>query len=297
MKSITARRDSRQRRDAGIDVAIPNVDMAEFKEIVADIRRDNVRASEVILRLRSLLKKAPFQPKDADLNQIVNEKVEFLSALAVARRVEMRTSMTSAPLPIRGDRIQLQQVILNLIVNAMDAMANMPVAERQIRVSTTLVDDFAEVAVFDDGPGVPGDKLKEVFEPFFTTKKNGMGMGLTIARTIVEVHRGAMSAKISPAAAPHSVSGYRLPHRRGNCDHPIATPPPTVRFKTCVVFSMRSAAAWSASSPRPASPARDRRRRRGHRAARPAPAAASPGAASASSSSSQAVSPAITVSR
>ena len=106
-----------------------NVDMAELKEIVADIRRDNVRASEVILRLRSLLKKAPFQPKDADLNQIVNETVEFLSALAVARRVEMRTSMTSAPLPIRGDRIQLQQVILNLIVNAMDAMANMPVAE------------------------------------------------------------------------------------------------------------------------------------------------------------------------
>lgn len=186
-----------------------NVDLAELKEIVADIRRDNVRASEVILRLRSLLKKVPFQPKDADLNQIVNETVEFLSALAVARRVEMRTSMTSALLPIRGDRIQLQQVILNLIVNAMDAMANMPVAERQIRVSTTFVDDFAEVAVFDDGPGVPGDKLKEVFEPFFTTKKNGMGMGLSIARTIVEAHEGHMSVENQPSGG--AAFRFRLP--------------------------------------------------------------------------------------
>jgi signal transduction histidine kinase len=185
------------------------VDLAELKEIVADIRRDNVRASEVILRLRSLLKKVPFQPKDADLNQIVNETVEFLSALAVARRVEIRTSMTPALLPILGDRIQLQQVILNLIVNAMDAMANMPVAERQIRVSTTLVDDFAEVAVFDDGPGVPGDKLKEVFEPFFTTKKSGMGMGLSIARTIVEAHEGQMSVENQPSGG--AAFRFRLP--------------------------------------------------------------------------------------
>ena len=174
-----------------------------MKEIVADIRRDdNLRASEVILRLRSLLLKesaVPPQPRDADLNDVVRETVEFLSALAIARRVDMRTSMTSAPLPIRGDRIQLQQVILNLIMNAMDAMANMPPEARRISVSTTSVDDFAEVAVFDAGPGIASDRLKDVFEPFFTTKTNGMGMGLSIARTIVEAHDGLMRAENQPS--------------------------------------------------------------------------------------------------
>jgi signal transduction histidine kinase len=186
-----------------------NVDMGELKEIVADIRRDNMRASEVILRLRSLLKKVPFQPKDVDLNEVVGETVEFLSALAVTRRVDMRTSVTPAALPIRGDRIQLQQVTLNLIVNAMDAMASMPVEARKIRVSTTRLDDFAEVAVFDTGPGIAPDKLKKVFEPFYTTKKKGMGIGLSIARTIVEVHDGLMWVENQPSGG--AAFRFKLP--------------------------------------------------------------------------------------
>ena len=152
--------------------------MDEIKEIVADIRRDDARASEVIHRLRSLLKKAPFDPKDADLNDIVRETVDFLSALAVARQVEMRTSATSASLPIFGDHVQLQQVIVNLAVNAMDAMANMPIVARKIMISTTRTDNFAEVAISDAGPGIPSDKIKEVFEPFFTTKTKRHGDGV-----------------------------------------------------------------------------------------------------------------------
>jgi signal transduction histidine kinase len=177
----------------------PTWDLNEIKEIVSDIRRDDARASEVIHRLRSLLKKAPFESKDADLNEIVRETIDFLSALAIARQVEMRLSTTPKLLPIRGDRVQLQQVILNLVVNAMDAMANMPMIARKILISTTRFDNFAEVTISDAGPGIPSDKIKEVFEPFFTTKENGMGMGLSIARTIVEAHDGQIWAENLPS--------------------------------------------------------------------------------------------------
>jgi signal transduction histidine kinase len=167
-------------------------DMAEIREIVADIRRDEGRASEVILRLRSLLKKAPFDPREVDFNEIVSDTLEFLSALAVGRQVTIGKSLFSGPLLIRGDRIQLQQVILNLVVNAIDAMSSMPAADRHIAVWTRRSDDFAEALISDAGPGIPPDKLPEVFEPFFTTKAQGMGMGLSIARTIVEAHQGQL---------------------------------------------------------------------------------------------------------
>jgi signal transduction histidine kinase len=176
-------------------------DMVEIKEIVADIRRDQERASEVIRRLRSLLKREPFELKDIDLNEIAREIEKFvlsLAALAVARKVDVSTSVTPEPLPIRGDHIQLQQVILNLIVNATDAMADMPSGKRKIIVRTTRISGFAEVAVCDTGPGIPPEKLKKVFEPFFTTKPGGMGIGLSIVRTIIEAHNGQIVAENPP---------------------------------------------------------------------------------------------------
>jgi C4-dicarboxylate-specific signal transduction histidine kinase len=127
----------------------PSPDLDEIKEIATDIRHDQERASEVIRRLRSLLTKAPFELGDADLNEIVRETVEILSALAVARQVDLRVSIAPVPLPIRGDRVQLQQVILNLIVNAMDAMSDMPTAKRKIGVGTARNEDLAELSVLD----------------------------------------------------------------------------------------------------------------------------------------------------
>lgn len=167
----------------------------EIREIIADIRRDEHRASEVIVRLRSLLKKAPFEWRDVDLNDILNETLEFLSALAVGQQVDVGKSLHAGPLPIKGDRIQLQQVILNLIVNAMDAMSGMATADRRVTVGTRRNGDFAVATISDAGPGIPTDKLAEVFEPFFTTKPQGMGMGLSIARTIVEAHGGQLWAE------------------------------------------------------------------------------------------------------
>ena len=173
----------------------PSPDIEELNEIVRDIVRDDRRASEVIRRMRSLLKKAPFELKSLDLNDVARETVEFLSALAVARKVELTSLITQNALPILGDRVQLQQVILNLVVNGIDAMKDTPSQNRIISIRTSRVENFAQLSVSDHGPGIPEDKLKEVFEPFFTNKAEGMGMGLSIARTIIEAHHGLISAK------------------------------------------------------------------------------------------------------
>jgi len=170
-------------------------DIDEARQIASEIRRDDERASEVIRRLRSLLKKAPFDSRNADLNDIVGETVTFLSALALGRSVELRTALDPEPLTIKGDRIQLQQVILNLIVNAIDAMSELPPAERLITIRTARDRERAEVSIADRGPGIPHDKLQDIFQPFFSTKARGMGMGLSIARTIVEAHGGRLFAE------------------------------------------------------------------------------------------------------
>jgi C4-dicarboxylate-specific signal transduction histidine kinase len=173
----------------------PSPDIAELNEIVDDILRDDRRAGEVIRRMRSLLKKAPFELKNFDLNDLVRETLGVVSALAVGRKVELTSSITQNALPILGDRIQIQQVILNFVVNGIDAMRDTSAGSRIISIRTSRVEKFAELSVSDRGHGIPEDKLKEVFEPFFTSKAEGMGMGLSIARTIIEVHQGQISAK------------------------------------------------------------------------------------------------------
>jgi signal transduction histidine kinase len=172
----------------------PSPDVTELNEIVGDIVWDR-RASEVIRRMKSLLKKAPFELKNFDLNDVVRETLGVISSLAVGRKVELTSVITQNSLPILGDRIQLQQVILNLVVNGIDAMKDTPIESRIISIRTSRVEKFAELSVSDRGPGIPEEKLKEVFEPFFTSKAEGMGMGLSIARTIIEAHHGLIRAK------------------------------------------------------------------------------------------------------
>ncbi|WP_346659087.1 HAMP domain-containing sensor histidine kinase [Bradyrhizobium sp. 163] len=192
-------------------------DVVELREIVNDILQDDRRATEVIRRMRSLLKKAPFELKQLDLNEVVQETVRFLSALTVSRKFEMVNVITPDALPILGDRIQLQQVILNLVLNGVEAMKDTSHESRTISIRTARVEQFAELSVSDRGPGIPEDKLKQVFEPFYSSKAEGMGMGLSIARTIIEAHNGFISASNREHAVPRSRSGFPLsldPKRR-----------------------------------------------------------------------------------
>lgn len=158
----------------------PASDLEEISEILADIRRDDQRASDVILRLRNLLKTTPFEPKNIDLNEIVDETIKFLSGLAVAREAELVGVISPVVLPIRGDRVQLQQMILNLVVNAMDAMSNMAKSQRRIVIKTARNADSAEVSVAYAGPGILLDKLKEMIP-------HGDQVALTEARSTLRL--------------------------------------------------------------------------------------------------------------
>jgi signal transduction histidine kinase len=171
-------------------------DLSELRDIVAGITRDQRCATEVIKRLRNQLGKTPSEIKEIDLNEVVREVSEFLSATAAARHINLSTNLAAQPLRVSGDRIQLQQVILNLVINGIDAIEGSENGERKIIGRTALVDDAsAEVTIEDSGRGFPPDKAEQIFEPFFTSKAGGMGMGLSIARTIVESHSGRIWAE------------------------------------------------------------------------------------------------------
>jgi PAS domain S-box-containing protein len=169
--------------------------LQEVGAILADIRKDDQRAGEVIERMRALLKRQEFQWSEIDLNQIVEEGVTLVRPDAERRKVKLVLDLAPTRLPISGDRVQLQQVLLNLVLNAMDATNSSADAERRVSIRTYLKDGQARLTVSDFGSGIPAENLKHLFEPFFTTKSNGMGMGLAISQTIIGVHGGRITAE------------------------------------------------------------------------------------------------------
>ncbi|MCA1454649.1 GHKL domain-containing protein [Bradyrhizobium sp. BRP22] len=170
-------------------------DLEEIREILADIRRDDQRASEVICRLRSMLRKVPTEVTEIDLNETIAGAVGIVSPLAEGRAVGLKFVPAPMTLRAKGDTVQLQQVVLNLIMNAIDAVSDVQSEKREVVVATARSDEQAEILVSDAGPGIADDHLKDIFEPFFTTKEQGMGMGLAIARTIVDAHHGQITVE------------------------------------------------------------------------------------------------------
>jgi signal transduction histidine kinase len=190
-------------------------DLDQVKEILADIRHADQRAADIIAHLRSLLKKkTAFEPKELDLNDAIADAIHVLEPEVMKQRVALSVDRASAPLPVRADPIHLQQVILNLAMNGMDAMASRPPGERKLALHTALTGTSAvEVSIADSGSGIPKDKLKEVFDTFYTTKQQGTGLGLTIARTIIETYGGKIWAENRVAGG--AVFRFSLPLARG----------------------------------------------------------------------------------
>jgi len=172
------------------------MDPGVLRQILADVRRDDLRASDVIRRLRALLAKHETAREPLDVNETVTEVQQLLAAETRRRGVEIEIALDAALPNVFGDRVQLQQVLLNLIVNAIDAVADMPAGRRRVTVRTRhTTDGEVVVAVADRGPGISAEQLTRLFESFFTTKPRGMGLGLSIARTIVEAHGGRIWAE------------------------------------------------------------------------------------------------------
>jgi len=168
----------------------------EIRKILADIRTDNLRASDIIRHLRLLARKRAMQIESLDLNEVTVEVVKLMEAEALRRNVSVHTDFTAVPATTFGDRVHLQQVLINLILNGMEAMADTPEAERRLLVRTaTNGDRRVEISVTDFGQGIAPEKLPRLFDSFFTTKETGMGLGLSIARSIIDAHQGSISAE------------------------------------------------------------------------------------------------------
>ncbi len=170
----------------------------EVRHILADIRSDDLRAGEVIRQLRSLLSKHAPEMESLDLNTLAAGVLNLLAVEARRRGVAMDMEFGELP-PVHGDRVQLQQALLNLILNAMDAMDDIPQSLRRVTVRTAANGkDGVEMAVSDTGHGISPARLPHIFESFTTSKQDGMGLGLSIARSIVEAHGGKIRAENNP---------------------------------------------------------------------------------------------------
>ncbi len=171
------------------------LDVDELRAALDDVIKNDKRAGTVIHRLRELLKKRDTVLQPVDLNEIAREVLDLTHSDLLLRRMRITTALSPELPAVLGDRIQLQQVILNLILNACDAMSTVAPADRELTLTTVIDDAFVQIAVADRGIGIPEDQLDSVFDPFFTHRVQGLGLGLTISRSIVLAHRGRIRAE------------------------------------------------------------------------------------------------------
>ena len=174
-------------------------DRQEIREVLSDIIADGRRAGEVIQRLRAFLKSGKLECQPLDLNQICSEVAALVKQDAASRHVNLSFDLAASLPATSGDRIHLQQVLINLIINAFDAMESTDRSERNLTVRTSMEGPgVVKVSVIDSGPGIQDDATEKIFEPLFTTKSAGLGMGLPISRTIAEAHDGRLWATSNP---------------------------------------------------------------------------------------------------
>jgi len=189
-------------------LAHDDVDLDEVREILNDIVTQDQRAGDVIHSLRLMLKKGELQEHcdDVDLNEVIRDVVNLMRSDLINRNVTLDTDLAQKLPAITGDKVQLQQVLLNLVLNGCEAMADYNSSERRLLIASQWENGAVRVSVADRGSGIPEEKMQQVFERFFTTKKEGMGLGLSVCRTIIDAHRGKSGLRMMPAAARRFIS-------------------------------------------------------------------------------------------
>ena len=191
-----------------------NIDVELLRELLQSMVADSQRAGEVMRGIRSLVRKEPSAHALLNLNAIITDTVRLVSSDVVNRESVVTTELDPHLPQVQGTLVQIQQVLLNLIINALDAVEQLPPSERRVIISTRSdKGDVTEVSVRDFGIGLPKDRPDKVFEHFFSTKQKGMGMGLPIVRSIVEAHGGTIIAENAPDRGARMV--VRLPAARG----------------------------------------------------------------------------------
>jgi C4-dicarboxylate-specific signal transduction histidine kinase len=173
-------------------------DLGEVREALACVAGDADRARDIIDRIRDHIKKAPPRCDRIDLNEAINEVIVLARSEITKNGVSLQTRLTEGLFPVKGDRVQVQQVVMNLILNAVEAMSSVEAGARELLISTEQNQtDGVLVAVRDSGPGINPEQLERVFEAFYTTKSSGVGMGLSICRSIIDAHGGRLWADAS----------------------------------------------------------------------------------------------------
>ena len=176
------------------------LDLDELRASLDDVIKNDKRAGTVIDRLRALLKKGETTVQQAvDVNDVIRDVIDLARGELTSHRVNVQSALVPSIPPVLGDRVQLQQVVLNLVLNACDAMHGTPVVERQLSLATTADDGFVQLTVSDRGAGIPPEQLEQVFEAFVTFRRQGLGLGLAISRSIVTAHGGSIRAENNAA--------------------------------------------------------------------------------------------------
>jgi PAS domain S-box-containing protein len=181
-------------------LASPEPDLEEVRQAVDDIAESGTRAGEIISRIRGLLKKAAPERSPLDINQVIHETLALIPGVLETQHISVEMELLSAPPPVLGDRVQLQQVLLNLLMNGIEAMHSILDRPRVLMIRSDALDSRLEVAVQDSGTGLDPRHVPRIFDTFFTTKASGMGMGLSISRSIIEAHSGRLWASHDPTA-------------------------------------------------------------------------------------------------
>ena len=223
------------------------------KEILSDIRTQSVQAAQIIERHRAMLRSHQLQRKSIDLHAVVHESLALVAHDLKTREIETTVDLSSSPCVISGDPVLLQQVLVNLMMNAIDAMADTPKARRRLTIAIAIRDADVELSVRDAGTGLPPQVDGTLFTPFVTTKPHGLGIGLTIARTIVDAHGGTIDWPQQSRTGcdvhghPASQQGDRQPLGVAGCRMSVSSRFSCAVLAGCLVLCGRSVEAQGPS--------------------------------------------------